>query len=164
MSDETNEPAPSNRRAAAQMKAPVDIGSQIQRMARLQEALLDRLEAEALVFLAAKPGAPGSEIPKDFGHRMAAVTESLNSLTLSHARYVKAEDEWASSLTPDEKLENLANFVLSQYKERPDHVASWLAKLLRKVNNAGDTTKKTAAKVTQRLTVDEAEDPNDRPV
>lgn len=151
--------APSTRRASARMRAPVDIGEQIQRTARLQEALLDCLEDEAKAFLAAKPGGVGSLLPKGFEGRLREAADTLNALTLAHSRYTKSEDEWASRLTPDQKFEHLGMFALSQYKERPDYVANWVENLVMSLNHAGDTTRILATKrVNARLTVDEVQD------
>lgn len=122
-------------KARARINQPVDIGGLIQRTARMAEGTLDLLEVEYVQFQAEKRG-----VPKKFVSDIEGVSKMLNELTLAHARYRKAEDEWAQAMTPEQKLEATRGFLLALHKDQPDLVRKWLSTTATAVNHATAAT------------------------
>lgn len=69
------------------------------------------------------------EIPKGWAIEFQALSKTLNDLTLSHARYLKANKDWLDRLTPEEKLTATKNAILALHADRPGLVRDWFDEL-----------------------------------
>lgn len=108
----------SNKRVYAQ-----DISLILERTIDLAEHQLTVLEAQAQEFAIKKV------LPKGWSGELQMLTKALNDLTLSHARYTKAMDDYNEKLTPDEKLAAMKNYTLSLFSQRPMLVREWIDSL-----------------------------------
>jgi hypothetical protein len=129
-------------RAQARVRSSSDIGLMIERTMSMANGNLDLLEQEYVEFRAQERGEP-----KNFAKRLTEIANLLDALTLSYARFKKAEREWSESMSPEEKLEAVTTFAVAMYKERPDYVAKWATGLLQALQAAGDSTKAIANRI-----------------
>jgi hypothetical protein len=129
-------------RAQARVRSSSDIGLMIERTMSMANGNLDLLEAEYVEFRSQERGEP-----KNFAKRLTEIANLLDALTLSYARFKKAEREWSESMSPEEKLEAVTTFAVAMYKERPDYVAKWATGLLQALQAAGDSTKAIANRI-----------------
>jgi hypothetical protein len=130
------------KRAEARVRSAADIGLMVERTMSMGNGLLDLLESEFVEFKAGNRGEP-----KNFTDRLTKVANLLDALTLSYARFKKAEREWSESMSPEEKLEAVTTFAVAMYKERPDYVSKWATGLLQALQAAGDSTKAIANRI-----------------
>jgi len=130
------------KRAEKRVRTSSDIGLMIERTMSMANGNLDLLENEYVEFQS-----QGKGEPKNFAKRLTEIANLLDALTLSYARFKKAEKEWANSMSPEQKLEATAEFAVAMYKERPDFVTRWLNALIRSIQGAGDSTRLAADEV-----------------
>lgn len=126
----------------------------IERTMSMANANLDQLEQEHIEF-----ASQGKGEPKNFAKRLTEIANLLDALTLSYARFKKAEREWANAMSPEEKLEATGEFAVALYKDRPEFVTRWLNGLIRSIRGVGDATRMAADEVPrpsrQHMTMDD---------
>jgi hypothetical protein len=130
------------KRAEARVEAPADIGLMIDETASMTRGLLDLLKQDFKEFRVKEGG-----VPRGFEERLTKVANLLDALTLSKARFMKAEKEWTERMTPEEKLESVITFAVALYVDQPDAVSKWAQRLLQALQAAGDSTKAIANRI-----------------
>jgi hypothetical protein len=98
-----------------------DIALILERTIDLAESQLQVLEGQSKEF--------NNAIPRGWMNDFQMLTKALNDLTLAHARYTKAMDDYHERLSPEEKLEKTRQYALSIFNSRPDLVREWLERL-----------------------------------
>lgn len=98
-----------------------DIALILERTIDLAESQLQVMEAQSKEFT--------NLIPRGWMNDFQMLTKALNDLTLAHARYTKAMDDYTGKLSPEEKLEAAYQFALAVFVKRPDIVRAWVDKL-----------------------------------
>lgn len=101
----------------------VDMDLQFRRAMQFTEWLMDRMEAEI----------NGSElfegVPMKFPGYLRELSSALNTLSLSHARWLKANEELYERLSDDEKLAALGDWIPALYLRHPEIVTAWMKKV-----------------------------------
>lgn len=100
----------------------VDVDITFQRCLQMCEYLLDRMEEE----INHSDGFVG--VPDNFPSNLRELSGSMNTLSLAHARWLKANEEMYESLSDDEKLKALQAWMVALYGTHPTVVSGWLSK------------------------------------
>ena len=52
------------------------------------------------------------DIPRGWTSDFQSMTKALSDLSMSHARYIKAQDQWLDRMTPEERLEATKSAII----------------------------------------------------
>lgn len=113
-------------------RATADPGTLLKRLLVLHDDAITVKEREAAPFITK------GELPAKFTSDLINLSKSMDSLTMSYARYTKSQDDWANSLNPEQKLAGLHDWVLKVYRDQPELVAAWVKRLVGALNEASD--------------------------
>ncbi len=101
-------------------KKEVDLDLIFRRAEQFVEYMMDRMETEI-------NGSDGFEgVPAKFGSQLRDLSSALNTLSLSHARWLKANEEMYERLSDDEKLAALKAYIPALYLRHPQIVKDWM--------------------------------------
>lgn len=106
--------------AVERLRTPSDPGLILQRTLAVAEGLLELLETDYADFRA-----KGLGEPKGFTEKLGELAVVLDKVTLSYARFKKAEKEWAENMSTEEKLQSLREWLCALAKDQPDLVNKW---------------------------------------
>lgn len=119
----------------------VDMDLQFRRAMQFTEWLMDRMEAEI----------NGSElfegVPMKFPGYLRELASAMNTLSLSHARWLKANEELYERLSDDEKLAALGDWIPALYLRHPEIVTTWMRQVALKIQDTSRSTGKVSSQV-----------------
>lgn len=119
----------------------VDMDLQFRRAMQFTEWLMDRMEAEI----------NGSElfegVPMKFPGYLRELASAMNTLSLSHARWLKANEEMYERLSDDEKLAALGDWIPALYLRHPEIVTTWMRQVALKIQDTSRSTGKVSSQV-----------------
>lgn len=105
----------------------VDMDLQFRRAQQFVDWLMDRMEAEI----------NGSElftgVPAGFAGHVRELSSAMNTLSLAHARWLKANEELYERLSDDEKLAALGDWIPALYLRHPEIVTKWMKDVAQRI-------------------------------
>lgn len=108
----------------------VDVDQTFQRCMQMCEYLLDRMDEE----INHSDGFVG--VPDNFPSNLRELSSAMNTLSMSHARWLKANKEMYENLSDDEKLKALMHWLVALYANHPTVVSEWLSETARRCKQA----------------------------
>lgn len=104
----------------------VDVDITFQRCMQMCEYLLDRMDEE----INHSDGFVG--VPDGFPGNLRELSSAMNTLSMAHARWLKANEEMYENLSEDEKLKALQQWLVALYGSHPTVVSEWLSETARR--------------------------------
>lgn len=117
-------------------KRAVDVDLEFKRALQMCSWFMDRMEHE----INNSDGFAG--VPSGFNTYMRDLASAMNTLSLSHARWLKANEEMYERLSDDEKLAALQDWMVALYLKHPPIVSDWIRGVVSKCKLAVKSTEK----------------------
>jgi len=108
-------------------KRRVDVDLSFKRALQMVDWYMDRMDNE----INHSQGFTG--VPSGFNVYIRDLSSAMNTLSLSHARWLKANEEMYERLSDDEKLAALQDWMVALYAKDKSRVRDWMNKLAKKL-------------------------------
>lgn len=102
----------------------VDVDLEFKRALQMCSWFMDRMEDE----INHSDGFTG--VPQGFNAHMRDLASAMNTLSLSHARWLKANEEMYERLSDDERLNALLDWMVALHLRHPGIVRDWMTRLV----------------------------------